>query len=62
MDHTELVRLGTLLHSHSWGDSREWARALGELAALSDADVDIAVSAADVSTPQRASALVAGAT
>ncbi|QNT69423.1 hypothetical protein [Defluviicoccus vanus] len=46
MDQAELAQLGVLLHSHSWQDSHDWARALGQLAGLSDSEMDTVLRAA----------------
>lgn len=61
MDHAELLRLGTLLHSHSWRDSREWALALGELGTLSDGDVEIVVGAAEAPSQRHTAVAPSGA-
>lgn len=60
MDQTELLRLGTLLHSHSWRDSRDWARAIDELAQLSDPDVDVIVAGVRAHSKAEADAGAAG--
>ena len=45
MNQVELGRLGALLHGHTWRDSHDWALALNDLAALSDAEIGVVLGA-----------------
>jgi hypothetical protein len=41
MNPHDIRRLGALLHSHSWRDSRDWANAVGALGELSQPEIEL---------------------